>query len=109
MRRLRIVLGLIAGTIIVLSRAAHSFLGWSHIQAALVAEHVPADQIQGLATGWHFGGGAMLAFGCIVLGLFVERLRGHAVTTWPALVIAALYLVSGVWAMAVNRNPFFLI
>lgn len=106
---MRIVLGLIAGAILVLSSAAHSFLGWNHIRAALVAEHVPADQIQGLATGWHFGGGAMLAFGIIVIAIFTQRLRGEAVSSLPALIIAILYVVSGLWAMLVTKNPFFFI
>jgi hypothetical protein len=109
MTRLRTVLGLISGAIIALSSAAHSFLGWKSLQAKLVAAQTPADLIQGLAIGWHFAGGAMLAFGIIVIAIFVQRLRGEAVSSLPALIIAILYVVSGVWAMMITKNPFFFI
>lgn len=103
------MLGLIAGAILVLSSAAHSFLGWKGLRARLVTAQAPPDLILGLATGWHFAGAAMLAFGLIVLAIFVKRLRGEAVPTLPALIIAILYLISGAWAMVATRNPFFFI
>jgi len=109
MTRVRIVLGLIAGAVLVLSSAAHSFLGWKALQARLVTTQAPPDLIQGLAIGWHFAGAAMLAFGIIVLTIFAKRLRGEAVSSLPALIIAILYVISGVWAMLVTGNPFFFI
>ncbi len=109
MTRVRTVLGLIAGLILVLSSAAHSFLGWKALRARLVTAQAPADLIQGLAIGWHFAGAAMLAFGIIVLAIFATRLRGEAVSPLPALIVAILYLISGVWAMVATGNPFFFI
>lgn len=85
MTRVRTVLGLIAGAILVLSSAAHSFLGWKALQARLVTAQAPSDLIQGLAIGWHFAGAAMLAFGIIVLAIFAKRLRGEVVSSLPAL------------------------
>lgn len=109
MTRVRIVLGLIAGAILVLSSAAHSILGWKSLQARLVAAQAPPDLIQGLAIGWHFAGAAMLAFGLIVISLFARRLRGQAVSPLPALIIAILYVVSGVLSLVITANPFFFI
>ena len=109
MTRARTVLGLIAGAILVLSSAAHSFLGWKGLKARLVSAQAPPDLILGLATGWHFAGAAMLAFGIIVIAIFVKRLRGEAVSTLPAVIVAILYIVSGVWAMVATGNPFFFI
>lgn len=109
MTRLRTVLGLIAGAILVLSSAAHSLLGWKGLRARLETAQAPPDLILGLAAGWHFAGGAMLAFGLIVLAIFAKRLRGEAVSSLPALIIAILYLISGAWAMAATGNPFFFI
>jgi hypothetical protein len=109
MTRLRTVLGLIAGAIMVLSSAAHSFLGWKSLQAKLLAAQAPSDLIQGLAIGWHFAGAAMLAFGIIVIAIFAKRLRGEAVSSLPAMIIAVLLVISGIWAMTITRNPFFFI
>jgi len=109
MMRLRTVLGLIAGAILVLSSAAHSLLGWKGLRARLVTAQAPPDLILGIATGWHFAGAAMLAFGLIVLAIFVKRLRGEAASTLPALIIAILYIISGAWAMLATGNPFFFI
>jgi hypothetical protein len=109
MTRLRTVLGLIAGVILVLSSAAHSFLGWKALRTGLVAAQAPPDLIRGLAIGWHFAGAAILAFGIIVINLFAKRLRGEAVSSSPAVIIAVLYLASGLWAMLITGNPFFFI
>lgn len=110
MTRWRAVLGLVAGAILVLSSAAHSLLGWPQLRTKLVAANTPTDLVQGLAVGWHFGGAAMLAFGCIAIALFVKRLRGQTVSPFPALIIAILYIGFGVGALSVsNLDPFFLI
>jgi hypothetical protein len=110
MSRVRDVLGLIAGTILVLSSGAHSFLGWPALRAALVAARAPDDLIRGLAIGWHFGGASMLAFGVMVLAIFLGRLRGSELATWPAAVVAILYVAFGVAALvASNFELFFLI
>lgn len=108
--RTRTVLGLIGGAMLVLSSAAHSLLGWKEMSAPLVAAHVPADLIQGLAFGWHFGGAAMLAFGCLVIALLVKRLRGEAVPAAPLAIVAALYIGFGVWALYASKlKPFYLV
>jgi len=110
MTRLRTFLGLAAGAILVASSAAHSLLGWPRLRGELAASDTPTDLVTGLAIGWHFAGVAMLAFGCIVLWLFVDRLRGRAADLGPALLIALVYVGFGIWALVVSGvDPFFLI
>ncbi len=110
MTRVKDVLGLIAGAILVASSGAHSLLGWPALRAALVAAHTPDDLLRGLAIGWHFGGASMLGFGVIVLAIFAARLRGIELATWPAAVVAILYVAFGVAALvASNFELFFLI
>ena len=110
MTKLRSILGLIAGTLMILSAGMHSFLGWKALSAELAKAQVPAELTAALAAGWTFGGAAMLAFGCIVIALFVRRLKGEAVALWPAIVIGTTYVAFGAWALAANNfDPFFLV
>jgi len=48
----------------------------------------------------------MLAFASMALMLFVETLRGRAVSLRPALLIAVAYLLFGAWALAMEPSPF---
>ena len=109
MARLRAVLGLIGGVMLLLSGAAHSGLGWKSLDAQLTAAAVPADLKLNLKIGWHFGGVAMLLLGTILVWLFARRLAGAAVPSFPALTVAAVYLVFGTWAILASGNPFFLV
>lgn len=110
MTRTRSVLGVIAGALLILSSGAHSLLGWEALRAQLAATNAPADLVQGLKMGWLFGGVAMLAFGIMVLAIFVKRLRGDAVSALPGAVIAVAYLAFGAWALvASNFDPFFFV
>jgi hypothetical protein len=110
MHRARLILGFIAAAMFIASSATHSFLGWAGLRSALVAASAPPDLIAGLALGWHFAGAAMLAFGVMVVLLFTDRWRGCAVSLRPALVIAVLYILYGVWALILNDvDPFFLV
>lgn len=110
MQRFRVILGLVAGLMFILSSAAHSLLGWTRLRDALVQAGAPSDLIVGLSIGWHFAGVSMLAFGVIVLLLFARRSRNVAGALAPALVIAVAYLAFGAWALTVsNLEPFFLV
>jgi hypothetical protein len=109
MRRLRAVLGLVAGGILVLSSLAHSFLGWSQLRGSLEGLQAPADLVRSLQIGWQFGGVAIFTFGCIALAVFARALRGHPVSLVPTALIALAYVAFGLWALAVSKNPFFLI
>jgi len=109
MVRLRIVLGFIASVIMIASGPAHSLLSWKYVSAQLEKTQAPPDLIAALARGWHFAGASMLAFGCIVLYLFARFLRNRSTSLRPALIIAILYVIFGVWAIATSHSPFFLI
>lgn len=110
MWRGRLVLGLIAGVLLLASSAAHSLLGWPQFRQALAETHAPADLIVGLSLGWHFAGVAMLVFGLLVVLLFAEALKRRPVSLRPALLIGVGYLAFGAWALTVsNLDPFYLV
>jgi len=110
MNRFRLVLGLVAGILMMLSAAAHSFLGWKQLKSELEPLHAPAELVRAIGMGWNFGGAAMLAFGFIVVALFRHRLQGSSVTLRPAMVIGATYLAFGAAALIENDfDPFFLV
>jgi hypothetical protein len=110
MSKLRNVLGLMVGVFLVLSSAAHSFMGWQAIGAELAKTNTPAELVAGLEIGWKWGGAAMLVFGVIICAVFLKRYRGEPVpTTGPALVSVS-YIAFGAWAlMHSNYDPFFFI
>ena len=110
MTRARATLGLISGVILLLSSAAHSLLGWKQLRSELESARIPSDLVFSVAIGWHFGGVAMLAFGCLVIWLFVKRLKGVTTPSFPALVVALAYLAFGTWAFILSKlNPFFFV
>lgn len=110
MSRTRNIIGLVGAVIVLLSSAAHSFMGWPAIRTQLVTANVPADLIFGLQVGWQFGGVCMVAFAVILIALFMRRLRGEAVSTLPSLVIAIAYVAFGAWALiGSNFEWFFMI
>ena len=109
MQRGRLVLGLIAGVVILASSVAHSLLGWPQFRRALTEADTPADLIVGLSLGWHFAGLAMLVFGVLTIMLFTSALRHRPVSLRPVVLIGIAYLVFATWALTVsNLDPFFL-
>jgi hypothetical protein len=110
MKQLRNILGFIVGAMLIASSAAHSLLGWRQLRADLSKAQLPAELILGLEIGWHFAGAAMFAFGCIVIFLFINKIKEQTISLRPAFIIALVYLAFGSWALAVSKfNPFFLI
>jgi hypothetical protein len=102
MSKLRPVLGLAAGVILIISSAAHSVFGWKELRAELDGAHVPADLVFALGVGWQFGGLAMFCFGLIVARIFLGRLKNGTPAAFPAAVIAAAYGLFGVWALVAS-------
>ena len=110
MSRLRPILGLVVGVVLVVSSAMHSLMGWPALHAALVAADTPPDLVAGLRIGWHFGGAMILTLGLVTLWSFAERLRGRAVSLRALQAFAAAYALFGVYALLTgDLNPFFLI
>jgi hypothetical protein len=109
MQRGRLVLGLIAGVIMLGTSAAHSLVGWPQLRRALTDAGTPADLIVNLSIGWHFAGLAMLVFGALTILLFADALRLRAVSLRPVMLIGIAYLVFGTWSLTVSSlDPFFL-
>jgi hypothetical protein len=109
MERGRLVLGLIAGVVILVTSAVHSLIGWPQLRRALTAADTPADLIVALSIGWHFAGLAMLVFGAMAILLFADALRGRPVSLRPVVLIAIAYLVFGTWSLTVSSlDPSFL-
>jgi hypothetical protein len=105
----RSILGIVAGVVLLLSSAAHMLLGWPAIHDQLDTQGVPDELVQGLHAGWQFAGAAMIAFGVIVLWTFGRRLRSEPASLLPPAMIAAMYVVFGVWAELISGGePFFL-
>ena len=109
MSRLRALLGVLCGVILVGSAAAHSLLGWPAMRAGLRSAGAAPDLVTGLSIGWHFAGLAILLFGVLALWQFGAALRGHAVSLRPLVLVGVAYAAFGVWALVVGQmNPFFL-
>lgn len=109
MNRFSAALGIPAGVIIVASSFAHSLLGWPQLRAQLLEAQAPPDLVTGIAVGWHFGGAAMFAFGCIAIVLFVDSLKNRPAPPFPVRMTALTYTAFGAAAMLATGNLFFLI
>ena len=110
MPRWRFVLGIVAAALMVVSAAAHTFLGGKQIRAALGATAVPTDLTKAIGIGWTFGGVAMLAFGTIAIANLVARRNDPAASVAPLAITGAAYILFGLGALIVTGfDPFFLI
>jgi hypothetical protein len=99
MSRLRTVLVVAAGLVMIASSAAHSLLGWPPLSARLAAVNAPVDLVSGLAMGWHFAGLAMLTFGLLALWLASVAQRSISVRL-PAGLIGVAYVAFAAGAAA---------
>jgi hypothetical protein len=110
MRRVKGILGWVSGALMVTSAGAHSLAGWKVLRAELERANAPADLILALSLGWQFAGTAMFVFGLIVFGLVWLRMRGRAVSLWPAMLIGVAYIGFGACALVLsNFDKFFLV
>ena len=110
MNKFRSILGLVAGIVLLVSSAAHTFLGWKGLSEELTKVNAPRDLSLGVQAGWVFAGTAMFVFGCLVIPLFAAALKGRAVSLRPALLIGVFYVSYGAWALTLSDyDPFFFI
>ena len=107
MKRARLILGVIAGVMLLASSGAHSILGWKSLAERLANTNVPSDLQTGLRIGWMFGGAAMVILGVIVIATFAGRLRGAKPPLLPIAVIAVVYMAFGAWAIAASGGDLF--
>ena len=107
MKRARLILGIIAGVVLLASSVAHTWLGWKSIAEQLASTKVPPDLQAGLHIGWAFGGAAMVILGVIVIATFIGRLRGARPPLLPVAVIAVVYMAFGAWAIAASGGDLF--
>lgn len=108
MSKLRSILGLFAGVILVLSSGAHTFMGWQALGAELAKTNAPAELVTGLEIGWKWGGAAMLVFGMTVVATFLKRYRGDPASTFVPALVSVAYIGFGAWALVhSNFDPFF--
>jgi hypothetical protein len=104
MSRLRTVLVVAAGLVLIASSAAHSLLGWPQLQLRLASSRVPLDLIDGLAMGWQFAGVAMLTLGLLVLWLASVAQRSVNVRVPVGLIGIVYVLFAAVSAAAVGPD-----
>ena len=107
MKRARLILGIIAGVMLLASSVAHTWLGWKSLAERLAATNVPPDLQAGLHIGWAFGGAAMVILGVIVIATFAGRLRGAKPPLLPVAVIAVVYMAFGAWAISASGGDLF--
>ena len=103
------VCGIVAGIILILSAFAHSILGWKAMSEELARTNAPADLVLGLEIDWKFGGPVMLTLGIIAIHMSLNRWRGKLVSTFAPGLMAIMYTLFGIWAIAVSGEPFFAI
>ncbi len=108
--KIRAILGMLAGLLLVTSAGTHAFLGWPPFRELLGDAGVDADVIAALSVGWYFGSVAMLAFGAIVLLAAAHALRGERAATGSLWVIAGAYTAFGATVYVIRDfNPHFLL
>jgi len=101
---------LLAGALMVISSAAHAFLGWPPLRGELRTAGLAGNLIGALAVGWYFGSVSMLAFGAITLRSGRLLRKGDRSGVAPVRMIAASYLIFGLAAfLSRNFNPHFLV
>lgn len=106
--KIRAVAGIVGGLLLLLSSAAHAFLGWPAVSAAIKTTNATAELTTDLMVGWMFGSVAMLTFGLIVLLFGLRLWRGCEADRRPVMVIAACYFGFGLAAFAwTHYDPHF--
>jgi hypothetical protein len=108
MKRARLILGVIAGLMLLASSVAHSVLGWKSLSEQLVNTNVSSDLLAGLRIGWMFGGAAMAVLGFVALTTFIDRLRGGRAPLSHVIAIAVVYMAFGAWAISASGDLFYL-
>jgi hypothetical protein len=84
-----------AAALILLSSAAHGFLGWKAVRAA-IAPRLGPEELQDLALGWTYGSAAMAAFGVLGLVSAARIGRGRPGARLVPAVVGAAYTIYGV-------------
>jgi hypothetical protein len=107
MKRARLILGIIAGVMLLASSGAHTFLGWKDLAERLARANAPPDLVTGLHIGWAFGGAAMVILAFIVLTTFIDRLRGGKAPLSHVIAIAIVYMAFGAWSIAASGGDLF--
>jgi len=100
---------LVAGILLLLTAAAHAFIGWPAIREELLASEAPGSLVRAIGIGWLYGSAAMLTFGVIALTVWWWAQTGKMMMGRVAGVIALLYLGFGTWAFFYSSlNPHFI-
>jgi hypothetical protein len=93
----------IASALILLSSAAHGFLGWKAVRAA-IAPRLEAGELQDLALGWTYGSAAMAAFGVLGLVSTAQLRKGLGSARVIPAVVGAAYTIYGVASTVYSRG-----
>lgn len=107
MKRARLILGIVAGVMLLASSVAHAFLGWNNLAERLATTNVPPDLVAGLHIGWSYGGAAMAVLGFIAMATFVDRLRGGKAPLSHVIAIAVMYMAFGAFAISASGGDLF--
>jgi hypothetical protein len=107
MKRARLILGIVAGIMLLASSVAHTWRGWKSLADRLARSSAPPDLVASLHIGWVFGGAAMVILAFIAITTFVDRLRGGRAPLSHVIAIAVVYMAFGAWAIAESGGDLF--
>jgi hypothetical protein len=107
MKRARLILGIVAGVMLLASSVAHTWLGWKSLAEQLARTNVSPALLAGLHIGWTFGGAAMAILGFVAITTFVDRLRGGKAPLSHVIAIGIVYMAFGAWAIAASGGDLF--
>jgi hypothetical protein len=100
----------LAALVITLGAYGHGFVGVKPTRAAIEAATLAPNIIRTLWIVWYFVSGCMLVFGVLLFWAWPALEAGPSSRSRVALVIGALYLITGLAAYPYSgRDPFWLL
>ena len=96
----------VTGLLIGLGAFGHSFMGRKALDAGLASLPLDAHTDKLIYLVWYFCGGCMLVFGVLVVRSAWQALRGEKAALFAPGLIGVFYLLTGVTALAIMREPF---
>lgn len=105
-RTIASALYLIAGILIALGGAGHSFGAVGQVHAAFAQVPIDPHVARLVLAVWHFAGAAMVALGALVVHGWWKVRRGGSIDSGVPVVLGLFYVGYGLGALAWMREPF---
>ncbi|HKC51808.1 MAG TPA: hypothetical protein VKF60_13515 [Myxococcota bacterium] len=109
-RTIAVALYWLAAITITLGAYGHGFVGVKPVRAAIEASALAPDIVRVIWVVWYFVSGCMIAFGLLLFWAWPALRAGTSSRSGVALIVGALYLVTGVASFQyTERDPFWLL